>query len=79
MGVEAGMWAGSRQVISSLQNSNMELAFPNCSKAFHPSSGSAKSRAAVTLPGACLHCSSCLKINERSSPGFRSVQTRASN
>lgn len=36
MEVEAGMWVESRQVISSLQNSKMELAFPSCSKAFHP-------------------------------------------
>jgi len=52
MGVEAGMWAGSRQVISSLQNSNMELAFPNCSKAFHPSSGSQRA--------GCCHTAWCL-------------------
>lgn len=53
MGVEAGMWAESRQVISSLQNSNMELGFSNCSKAFYPSGGSAVSRSAVTLSSAC--------------------------
>lgn len=56
MGVETGMWVESRQVISSLQNSNMELAFPNCSKAFYPNTGSAISRSDFTLPSVCSLC-----------------------
>lgn len=79
MGVEAGMWVESRQVISSLQNSNMELAFSNCSKAFNPNSGLAISRSAFTLSSVCLFCGwtlhwtscpLCVKINEWSSPFF---------
>jgi len=54
MGVEAGMWVESRQVISSLQNSNTELAFSSCSKAFYPQSGLAMGSSAFTSPSVCL-------------------------
>lgn len=49
MGVEAGMWGESGQVISSLQNSNMELDFPIVQRLF--TQAVASQRAA--LPSRC--------------------------
>lgn len=63
MGVEAGMWVESRQVISSLQNSKMDLAFSNCSKAFYPKGGLAISRSAFTLSvSACSVAEHCTEL-----------------